>query len=99
REIADDSQRPVESVLIDSLTLLFGNLPAIPPEQLETYTDEQLWALVHRLLAWPQDARLHELTLLSKQRSLSPTEQNELESLVNAYDQYVLLRSAALLRL
>ena len=39
REIADDSQRPVESVLIDSLTLLFGNLPAITPEQLETYTD------------------------------------------------------------
>ena len=42
REIADDSQRPLESVLIDSLTLLFGNLPTIAPHQLATFSDEQL---------------------------------------------------------
>jgi len=97
REIADDSQRPMESVLIDSLTLLFGELPSINPQQLTTYTDEQLWAVVHRLIAWPQDARLNELTAASKQGRLSSAEQTELESLINAYDQYVLLRSQALL--
>jgi hypothetical protein len=99
REIADDSHRPVESVLIDSLTLLFGNLPAINPQQLENFSDEQLWALVHRQIAWPQDARLRELTQLSKQGLLSSDQQSELESLVDAYDQYVLLRSQALLHL
>ncbi|MBA3873101.1 MAG: hypothetical protein H0X30_28540 [Anaerolineae bacterium] len=99
REIADDSQRPVESVLIDSLTLLFGNLPTINPQQLVTFSDEQLWALVHRLIAWRQDARLSELTRLSQQGSLSAADQSELESLIDTYDQYVLLRSKALLLL
>lgn len=99
REIADDSHRPVESVLIDSLTLLFGDLPTINPEQLVTFSDEQLWALVHRMIAWPQDARLRELTAQGKQRELSADEQSELESLIDAYDQYVLLRSQALLHL
>ena len=99
REIADDSQRPMESVLIDSLALLFGDLPTITPQQLATFSDEQLWALVHRLIAWPQDARLRELTALGKQGTLSQADQAELESLVDAYDQYVLLRSQALLLL
>ena len=99
REIADDSHRPVESVLIDSLTLLFGNLPTINPQQIDTFSDEQLWALVHRQIAWPQDARLRELTALGKQQTLSSEEQSELESLIDAYDQYVLLRSQALLHL
>jgi hypothetical protein len=99
REIADDSQRPVESVLIDSLTLLFGNLPAIDPQQLTTFSDEQLWALFHRQIAWPLDARLRELTTLSQQGILSPNDQTELESLVDAYDDYVLLRSQALVLL
>ncbi len=99
REIADDSQRPVESVLIDSLTLLFGNLPNIEPQQLASFSDEKLWALVHRLLAWPQDARLRELTTLSKQGTLSPADQSEMEALLTAYDQYVLMRSQALLHL
>jgi hypothetical protein len=99
REIADDSHRPVESVLIDSLTLLFGNLPSIDPQQLTNFSDEQLWGLVHRMIAWPQDARLRKLTELGKKGLLSSDEQSELESLIDAYDQYVLLRSQALLHL
>ncbi len=99
REIADDSHRPVESVLIDSLSLLFGDLPTINPEQLVKFSDEQLWALVHRQIAWPQDARLRELTARGKQGRLSEDEQSELEALIDAYDQYVLLRSQALIQL
>lgn len=72
----------------------------IPDDQhLAKLPDEQLWALVHRKIAWPQDARLRELTALGKQGTLSTEEQAELESLIDAYDQYVLLRSQALLYL
>ncbi len=99
REIADYSHRPVESVLIDSLTLLFGNLPTINPQELTNFSDEQLWALVHRPIAWPQDVRLRELSDLGKHGALSVDEQSELETLIDAYDQYVLLRSQALLLL
>lgn len=99
RELADDSQRPVESILVDSLNLLFGDLPSITPQQLINLSDAQLWAIVHRPLAWPQDARLRELGALGKQGMLSEAEQAELEVLIDAYDQYVLLRSQALITL
>lgn len=103
REIAAESNRPLESVLVDSLALLFGELPSIPalsPDSLDGFTDGELWAMVtRRLLQWPQDIRLTGLTLLGKQRKLSEDEQNELESLIEQLDQSVLLRSQALLLL
>lgn len=55
--------------------------------------------MVYRQLAFPQDARLRELTDLSKRGVLTNDEQIEMEGLVNAVDQYVILRSKALLLL
>ncbi len=102
RRVAEDSHRPVESVLLDSLALLFGDLPddaELTPQLLDRLADEQLWAIVHRRLAWPQDARLRQLTALGKRGLLSAEEQAEMERLVEYADRYVLLRSQALLRL
>jgi hypothetical protein len=102
RQIAEESKRPLENVLLDSLTLLFGDWPdeaTFNPQFLETLTDEQLWAIVHRALAWPQDIRLRELTALGKQGNLSAEEQTEMERLVNQVDRYILVRSQALMLL
>lgn len=101
RQAAEDSQRPVESVLLDTISLLFGDeaIEQVSPENLEKLTDDQLWAIVHRPLAWPQDARLRELTALGKSGALSDDEQAEMEQLIGVVDRYVLLRSKALLLL
>ena len=100
RQVAQDSHRPLETVLLDSLSLLFGDLPdnaELTPQILATFSDEQLWAVVERELTWPQDIRLRELTTLGKHGSLSAEEQAEMERLVDQVDRYVLVRSHALL--
>ena len=101
RQIASDSNRSLESVLLDGLALLFGDLPdtSLSPDALKDYTDEQLWAVVHQRLAWPQDARLRELIALGKQGQLTADEQAEMERLVDLVDHQMLLRSEALLLL
>ncbi len=102
RLIADDTSRPMESILLDSLNLLFGELPpteALTLPILETFSDEQLWAIVYRPLTWHHDTRLRELTALSKISPLNPDELHEMEQLVATVDRYVLLRSQVLLLL
>lgn len=101
QQIASDSNRSLESVLLDGLALLFGDLPdtSLSPDALKDYTDEQLWAVVHQRLAWPQDARLRELIALGKQGQLTADEQVEMERLVDLVDHQMLLRSEALLLL
>ena len=102
REVAKISNRPFDRVLLDSLTLVFGDLPGeaeVTPDVLNSFADDQLWAIVYRPLAWPQDARLRELTALSKVGKLADDEQVEMERLIDQIDRYVLLRSQALLLL
>ena len=101
RQIAKASNRSVESVLQDGLTLLFGALPdtGISPDELKNYTDEQLWAIVHQRLAWPQDTRLRELIALGKQGQITEDEKAEMERLIDLVDHQMLLRSQALLLL
>ena len=100
QEAADRSDQPIESVLVESLALLFG----VPPVDwdhlmttLETLTDAQLWALVYRRIAWVAGARLRELTTRGKQAGLSDEEQAELAALIDEADRMTLLRSHALL--
>jgi hypothetical protein len=101
RQAAEESQRPVESVLVETLNLMFGDLPMerLSPDALERFTDEALWALAYCPLAWPQDARLRELIALGKSGTLSDDDQTEMERLIGEVDHYVLLRSKALLLL
>lgn len=101
RQIASESNRTTEAVLLDGLALLFGELPdaSLSPDVLKDYSDEQLWALVHQRLAWPQEARLRELMTLGKQGALSADEQAEMERLIGLVDHQMLLRSEALLLL
>ena len=99
---AQDTNRTLETVLLESLTLLFGDLSsdteALLPV-LDTLSDAQLWAVVQRRLTWPEGARLRELTMANKKATLSNREQSELDSLLEQVDRYTLLRSKALLLL
>lgn len=104
RETAVASERPIETVMLESLNVLFQrpslatNIEALLLE-LRAYTDEQLWAVVYRRLPWTQSLRLHELAAKGKQGFLTETETTELEQLVDLNDRYMLLRSEALLLL
>jgi len=47
QEVAERSERSVETVLLESLAVLFGaSQPS--PETLEIYSDEQLWGVVYQ---------------------------------------------------
>ncbi|MCA0456926.1 MAG: hypothetical protein LCI00_23345 [Chloroflexi bacterium] len=65
--------------------------------QIPKPSDDQLWAVVNESFPLPKDLRLHELMMIGKQGSLSAIEQAELETLIEEHDQYILLRSQALL--
>jgi len=100
-DIAAAHQLDVESILIDSIALMFGELDndGVEADKLSTFSDEQLWAIVHRHLAYPQDARLRELSIKADEGTLSDDEREEMSRLAVQVDRYVLLRSQALLLL
>ena len=100
-QVAGQSQRPIERVILESLRLLFVPPPssadlATSLADLPGYTDAQLWAVVYQRLAWPQSQRLHELSTKSKLERLTADEQRELEDLLSSNDRAMLLRSEAL---
>ena len=99
--IASESDRSAESVILDSLSLLFGALPdmELEPEALKNFEDEQLCALVYQRLAWPQDTRLRELMRLGQLGQVTDEEIVEMEALIDLVDHQMLLRSEALLLL
>lgn len=102
REAATRSDQSVETVLVGTLTLLFGDLPGgwdHLEATLDSLPDEQLWALVYRRLAWPAIAQLRQLTAHGKQAPLTEAEQAELDTLIDETDRYALLRSRVLLLL
>lgn len=104
RQVAEQSQRPLERVLVESIRLLF----VLPPTSTDVattlaampgYSDAQLWAVVYQRLAWPQSQRLHELSAKNKLEKLTEDEQSECEHLLTLNDRAMLLRSEALLLL
>lgn len=101
KAIASESGRSAESVILDGLSLLFGELTEmeLEPEVLKDFADEQLLAIVHQRLAWPLDTRLRELMQLGQMGQVTEEEIDEIEDLVAKYDHQVLLRSEALLQL
>lgn len=101
RQIADENDKSIESVLLDGLALLFGKLPdnSLTLDELTSYRDEQLLAVIYQRLTWIQDKRLRELTDKGKHGQLSDTEKGELQELLDLVDHQMLLRSEALVLL
>lgn len=100
-EIARNSDRSAEKVILDALSLIFAQSPEshLEPEDLKEFADDQLLAVFHQRLAWPQEARLRELMRLGQMGQVTDEEIAEMEVLVDVVDQQILLRSEALLLL
>jgi hypothetical protein len=99
REVAERSERSVESVLRESLEVMFSPLSGDPEDllaRLDSYRDDQLWGVVYQRLTWPKKERLHELMRRGREGELSGAEQAELEELLDRVDRYTVLRSGAL---
>jgi hypothetical protein len=100
-QIAKESNRSVEKVLLEGLSLLFGTSEQdeIKSQDLQAYTDERLWAIVYQRLVWPHEARLRELLALGKAGQLAEAEKKELDALIRRVDHLTLIRSTAMLLL
>jgi predicted transcriptional regulator len=101
---AEASQRSVEQLMLESLELLFDEADMTlnvdtALAAMDNYTDAQLWAVVYRRLSWEQSLRLRELIGKAKIAAVSAEEERELDHLLALNDQYMLLRSEALLQL
>ena len=101
---AQASERPVENVLLDSISL-FVNYPQTSQqldkwvEQLSSYSDSQLWNIVYHRLAENDALRLSELSEKNSRGTLNSPEQDELTNLLYLIDRDMVLRSEALLLL
>jgi hypothetical protein len=99
QEAAEASDRSLETVLLESMDVLFRRSPNDLDELLKnlpTYTDAQLWAFVYRRLPWTDSLRLRELIAKGKQGTLNESEEYELNRLSDTVDGDMLLRSEAL---
>lgn len=104
RIMADTANRPVEDVIADGLEWIFtpSDVDSLTPDGLESMTDDELWAVVHRLyqhLAWSINTRSREFRERNKRLPLTEDQEQERDDLVAEYDRYVFLRSKALLLL
>lgn len=99
QRVADQMERPVEQVLVESLGLLFGETAQIDTDALHAYTDQQLWAVVHQRLTPPAEQRFRELMAKNKETTLPADEEEELDQLLNEANRQMLLRSEALVLL
>jgi hypothetical protein len=102
QEAAALRMQPLESVLVDSLRLMFGELPDendLSLSSLDELDDEQLWAIVFQDRARRMDARLETLSDKLEYQQLSQSETLEHKRLLHVLDRYLLLRTKALLLL
>jgi mRNA-degrading endonuclease RelE of RelBE toxin-antitoxin system len=96
RDLAKKSRRPVEDVIAESLSLLFGGEIAAEPEVLNTLTDKQLWMLVHDRLAPDRRKRLHALLETNQDAPLEGQDMAERAELQSELDRQTALRVEAL---
>ena len=100
QETAEASDRTVEEVLLETIDVTFQTNPdLVPLEALVNYSNEQLWGVVYNRLSWSQSLRLRDLSAKNKEQELTEAEEAELNRLIDLVDQYMLLRSEALLLL
>ena len=100
-EVAVESDRTAESVIVDVLTMMFRS-PSdsiLDADDLKCMDDDMLLAIWHSRLAWSLETRLRELMHLGQLGKATNEEVAELEDLVAQADNQVILRSEALILL
>jgi hypothetical protein len=103
QKAAQARRRSVEEILQEEIDISHGDLTAVDIEllitELETYSDPQLWAVVHRGLSQDEALQYHELSAKNKRGELTQVDKVELDQLLDLTDRHILLRSKALLLL
>ena len=94
-------QRPVEEVLSDMLSTVLPSVDDVPADmQMEltrmTWLDnEVLWQVARGAMTPKAQAQMQQLIQLQGERSLTPTEQSQLEVLRREYGRTTLLKARA----
>ncbi len=100
RRVAALSDHSTEEVLVESLKHALQIGPELPSlDSLADYSNLQLWLVVLNDLSPLEIQRLHELSEKNKWKALTKAEEQELDHLVELVNQYMLLRSQALVLL
>ena len=91
-EIANETNCTAESVLLESLAMLFCPVPekVEDPDALSGFSDEQLWMMVQQRLTPKQDARWRDLADRGNRGVISDLEVTELEAWVARVDSQML---------
>ena len=98
QEIAAQNKDTVESVLVNTLSVLLGisdTSAATQLSALQAFSDDQLWAVIYHQLTPQEKERLSDLLDRGNEGNLSPDEKSELKSLVAKSERQMLLRSEA----
>jgi hypothetical protein len=101
RQLAEQTARPVDKVMIEHLRTLPPSLPALPPEEeaeleaLAHLSDDTLWTIARERMGADVQARLRELMDKNTLGTLLEGEYGELEQLVDRGQRLMLRKSAA----
>ena len=101
QQVAAASERPFESVVVESLDELFTQIDRAQNvdsalDALQEYEDFQLWAVVKRRLSPADEEKLYAIKDKEKSRLASPEETAELDQIMKQVNRDMLFRSQAL---
>lgn len=98
-ELARLTARRVDEVLIDQLQELM--LPTLPADEqaeldaMKSLSDDALWAIAREQMVDDAQARLHGLMARQSRGAISPSEQRELEQLVERGNRLMVRKAEA----
>lgn len=101
KAIAQATQRPVETVLLDHLRLLADSAPLLSTveeaelQALRYLSDDALWTIAREQMAADAQARMQALMDRNSSGVITPMEQQELMRLVERGQQLMLRKSEA----
>lgn len=100
-QIARETSRPVDQVILDSLRQLAAGLPLLPPDEeaeldaLKGLSDDALWTIAREQMPEADQRQMQFLMDQHSQGTISPAEKTELTRLVERGQRLLLRKSEA----
>ncbi|MCC6617140.1 MAG: hypothetical protein IT320_26945 [Anaerolineae bacterium] len=101
RQIAEETSRPVDQVMIEYLRTLSTPLPALPPDEeaeleaLKNLSDDALWTIAREQMPNDVQTRMQDLMDKNSRGTLASDEYSELEMLVERGQRLMVRKSEA----
>jgi hypothetical protein len=101
RQIAEETARHVDQVMIDYLRTLSAPLPVLPPEEeaeleaLRHLSDDALWTMAREQMPDDLQAQMQDLMDKNSLGMITPNEHADLESLVERGQRLMVRKSEA----